>query len=729
VTKRIIQVILIIAAIALIIYAYFNITDKKETTGDPFELITPQTGLIMEISDMSALDDYNQIIREIAGSTNVIAGVSFNPAAEWYGIIQKLDSLRGNNNLWFNTLSKSPLILCSNEQGRSDVWYMAIGLGNVSSDETEEMMNSWDQEVSTRDFKKQKIHISSKLQWTVLNQCLVMASTSSVIEDVVIQAAADKKAAREELLQNARQISSRDIPLHFYASDIENSWIQLDPLWIDNQTVLSGYRIALDSSANSLSLSSGGTPPAIQNTLPANTSYIDNYSYSDFEAGWRMHEAYFSETEKARFWSQAWKAMGDSCNCDLNAAMLSWRSGEWGTAVMTLSDSSTAEVAYFGINDSINVISLLQPVLDHSPDKADGIYKIKYPQLFERNQPEGILIEHNYVIQHNGYLFAASTPGDLRAVRNSGATLAQDDCFRQSRKPLTQSSGRLIYRKDFYAAPIPSILRQMLSGFSCISMTAESGQNDRTLIYLSLPIVRATGMAETTDRPAPESASDKPADIAQGPWSVTNHKTGGKEEVFVNKNNELCLIGEDGNVLWKKNIGSEIIGKVQQIDALNNGKLQLVFTTESSLNLVDRNGNDVTGFPVTVESAITSPLLIADYDNNKKYRLIFAKADGSIANVSSVGKTTEGWKNPSANGIIKHILHLKSGNEDALVTVSATGLIGIYKRNGEEKQKTTTVLEGYDGGEVELKAGATLGECKIKYTNKSGESKTLQLLN
>jgi hypothetical protein len=260
-------------------------------------------------------------------------------------------------------------------------------------------------------------------------------------------------------------------------------------------------------------------------------------------------------------------------------------------------------------------------------------------------------------------------------------------------------------------------------------MTSESGQNNRTLIYLSLPIVRAAGDEATPQSPEPATANDKPSDIAQGPWSVINHKTGGKEEVFVNPNNELCLVGEDGNTLWKKNIGSRILGKVQQIDALNNGKLQLVFTNETSLNLIDRNGNDVAGFPVTSESAITSPLLVADYDNNKKYRMIFAKADGSIANINSIGKTTEGWKNPSANGVIKQILHVKTGNEDALVTVSATGMIGIYKRNGEEKQKTTTVLEGYDGGEVELKTGASLGECKIKYTNKSGDSKTLQLLN
>ena len=728
-TKKIIQIALIAAAIAVIVYAYFNISDKKETIGDPFQLITPRTALIMEITDMSALDDYQQVLREISETKNDIADVSFNPVSEWYDLLKKLDTLRANSNNWFDALSKSTVVFCSGEQGRGDVWYISAGLGNESLSDVTAMMDLWVPHGSTREFKNQKIHVCGKMQWAMLNQCLVIASTSSVIEDVVIQSLTKKADSNFHLLTSAREISSRDVPIHYYIADSNTAWLQLDPIWIEGQAVLSGYRIAGEQSKKSLSLASNGGFPEITKHLPLNTSYIDSYSYSDFETGWRIQEEYFSGSEKSRFWSQAWKDMGDSCGCDLNASLINWRSGEWGTVVITLSDSSTAEVAYFGIKDTTSIIPLLQPVLDHSPDKSAGIFKMKYPQLFERNQPEGILIEHNYLIQQSGYLFAASTPGDLRAVSATNNNLTDDDCFKLSCKPLNKTTGRFVFRKDFYAAPIPQILRQMLAGFSCISIASERTQNERVLLNLSLPVTKSDYNSTATEPATEASTNDVQEDILQGPWSVINHKTGGKEEVMINKLDELCLIGEDGKVIWKKKIAVPVLGSVVQIDALNNGKLQLAFTTESALYVIDRNGNDLAGFPFQPKLPITSPLLVADYDNNKRYRMIFATEDGSILNLNTSGKTTDGWKNPSENAVINQVQHLKTGNEDVLITLSATGKIGLYKRNGEVKDKTNSILDGYDGGPIELQNGSNLGECKIAFTNKKGEKKTVQLIN
>ncbi len=726
-TKKIIQITLIIAAISIIVYVYFNISSDKENIGDPFLLITPRTSIVMEITDMSGLDDFQPILQAISQSSNEVGGVSFNPTSEWHSIILKIDSLRANSDLWFKTLSKSPLVMSSNEQGRGDAWQVLIGLGNLSSSEISSMMELWQTQESKRDFKNQEIHECADMQWVVLNQCLVIASISSMLEDAVIHASNKQSNHETQLLNNVRQISSRDIPVHYYIAESKTAWLQLDPIWIGGQAVLSGYRMTSDESTNSLSLASNGHSTGIQNVLPVNTSYVDCYSYNDFESGWRMHEEYFAGSEKSRFWSQAWQDLGDSCQCDLNASMVNWRSGEWGTAVITLSDSSTAEVAYFGIKDTTDIIPLLQPALDHSPDKASGIYKIKYPQLFERNQPEGILIEHNYVMQHNGYVFAATTPGDLRAIINSGVHLSDDACFSLISIPLNKSTGRFVFRKDFYAAPVPQILRQMLAGFTCVAMESESAENNRILLTLSLPVQRPEINSASTEQNSSPNTVAAAKDIVQGPWTVTNHKTGGKEEAIVNKAFELCLIGENGDFLWKKSIGSRVLGNVVQIDALNNGKLQLAFTTESAIHIVDRNGNDLKGFPYKNKESISSPLLVADYENNKKYRLIFASSDGSIVNLNTTGTVTEGWKNPVENAVINQVTHFKTGNEDLLMAVSVTGKISLYKRNGELKQKTEMVLEGYDGGPIQIQSGQKLSDCKITFTNKNSEKKTLQL--
>jgi hypothetical protein len=728
VTKRIIQIALIIAAIGVIIYAYLNITSEKEKIGNPISLITPRSTLIMEISEINSMDDYLGILKAISESQNEIAGVSFNPTNEWYGVITKFDSLRSNNQDWFQALLNSPIFFCSNEQGRGDAWYFALGLSDKATRNATEMMKVWVSEKDSRVFKSTTIHDCRTMQWTILNQCLVVASEPSIIEDVILHSLASKANQGDKMLLEARNISSRDAPVHFYVSDDANQWFQLDPTWIDNQAVLSGYVVKDGPIKNNLNLAKYGATSKIHNFLPSNTSYLDSYSYSDFTSGWRLFEDYFEGTEKSKFWSQAWKDLGDSCACDLNASLLDWRSGEWGTAVITLSDSSTSEIAYYGITDSINVIASLNPVLDRSPDQSNGIYKIKFPQLFERNQPEGILIEHLHVMQKNGYLFAASTPGDLRALQSATGFLSEDVCYGQTAKTLNMSSGRFVFRKDFFATPLPQIIRQMLAGFSCLAMNSELTQDGKLLVNIALPFHKPGALTENTRQKSEPTITHQNTEAVQGPWVIINHKTGGKEQVFLNKSNELCLIGEDGITLWKKSIKSKILGTVQQIDALNNGKLQMAFTTESGFYVVDRNGNDLTGFPIQPDQPITSPLLVADYDNNKKYRFIFALENGAIQNLNTSGKTSDGWKNPSDPAIISSINHMRISNEDVLIAVSVLGKMNIYKRNGELKQSSEVVLTDYNGGNIQLQAGTNLKNSTIIYTDKSGNQKTSPII-
>lgn len=726
-TKRIIQIGLIIVAIGVIIYAYLNITNEKEQIGNPVSLITQRSTLIMEISDMNSLDDYMSMLKAISEGQNTIAGVSFNPTNEWYDVVIKLDSLRSNNQDWFQILMNSPIFFCSNEQGRGDAYYIIFGLSDKASARASELMGLWMNEKSVRDFKTEKIHSCATMQWTVLNKCLVIASGSSIVEDVILHSLATKSNSAATGFNEARNISSRDIPIHFFATGEEKQWLQLDPVWIDNQAVLSGYLLQTDQYKSNLTLARDGSASKIQNYLPSNTCYLDNYCFQDFSTGWRHFEDYFQGSEKSKFWSQAWQDLGDSCACDLNASLLDWRSGEWGTAVMTLSDSSTAEIAYYGIRDTLNAIALLNPIMDRSPEQSDGIYKIKFPQLFERNQPEGILIEHLHVMQLNGYLLASSTPGDLRAFKSASGVLAQDDCFSQTTKALNMSSGRFVFRKDFFASPLPQVMRQMLSGFTCLALSPEATQNGNVLLNIALPIIRKETVSEKTqtEKQIPTTGNNT---AAQGPWNVINHKTGGKEQVLINKTGELCLIGEDGSTLWKKPLKHKILGDVHQIDALNNGKLQLAFTTESGCYVIDRNGNDLAGFPIQPDSPITSSLLVADYDKNKKYRLIFATGNGALQNLNTSGKTSEGWKNPSDEAVINNINHIRVGNEDLLITVSALGKLNIYKRNGELKQKTDVVLQDYNGGAVQVKAGDTLKNSTITYTDKNGNPKTTAVI-
>jgi len=125
---------------------------------------------------------------------------------------------------------------------------------------------------------------------------------------------------------------------------------------------------------------------------------------------------------------------------------------------------------------------------------------------------------------------------------------------------------------------------------------------------------------------------------------------------------------------------------------------------------------------------LTSPLHVADYDGTKKYRLLVATENNQIKNINVNGKDTEGWKY-SGNTITMFIDDFKIGNDDFLMTVSSIGKLAFYKRTGELRYETSTVLTDYNGESCEVKPASTIQDVMITYTTQKGESKTVKVGN
>ena len=99
--------------------------------------------------------------------------------------------------------------------------------------------------------------------------------------------------------------------------------------------------------------------------------------------------------------------------------------------------------------------------------------------------------------------------------------------------------------------------------------------------------------------------SSVPNDIVLGPLIVKNHINNTNEIIIQDSKNILYLINNRGQVEWTREIDGKIIKEVNQIDSYKNGKLQYVFATEKSLNLLDRKGRDVGKFPLKFKDKIT----------------------------------------------------------------------------------------------------------------------------
>ncbi len=169
------------------------------------------------------------------------------------------------------------------------------------------------------------------------------------------------------------------------------------------------------------------------------------------------------------------------------------------------------------------------------------------------------------------------------------------------------------------------------------------------------------------------------------PKFVTNHITKAKEIVVQDSNYNLYLITNQGKVLWKKKLNGKILGEVKQVDLYKNGRLQLIFTTEKRLYVIDRNGKDVNPFPKIFRDKITQPLSVFDYDNNKNYRFLVTQGN-ELLMYDSKGKIVKGFKYDTSDEILYPPKHFRIKNKDIISVMTKKGL-KILNRRGKIRIK------------------------------------------
>ncbi len=182
-------------------------------------------------------------------------------------------------------------------------------------------------------------------------------------------------------------------------------------------------------------------------------------------------------------------------------------------------------------------------------------------------------------------------------------------------------------------------------------------------------------------------------DLYKVPVPMINHKTGEKELLCQDLSHNLYLISNTGKVLWKKNVGEKMLGDVTQIDFFGNGKLQMLFSSDNFIHLVDRNGNYVEGFPVKIKAGAAGGVSVFDYDNSRNYRLWMPLKNNTVICLNTNCKSVEGFvsvpiKAPLA-GSIQHVLLQQ---KDYFILIDTAGNVYLTNRKGEQRASMTHKL-------------------------------------
>ena len=169
--------------------------------------------------------------------------------------------------------------------------------------------------------------------------------------------------------------------------------------------------------------------------------------------------------------------------------------------------------------------------------------------------------------------------------------------------------------------------------------------------------------------------------IVTPPTLLLNHRTKRLEIAVQDASNDLYLIGNNGSLLWKKHLDGKIQSPIYQVDLFKNGFLQMAFSTEKSIWVIDRNGNEVAPFPIKYKDEIT-PLEVFDYEGNREYRFLVA-TNNMLHLLDRKGTPVKGFFQRTNGKPLFTPKHYRFNDKDYLVYPTDNGIFNIMHRNGE----------------------------------------------
>jgi hypothetical protein len=190
---------------------------------------------------------------------------------------------------------------------------------------------------------------------------------------------------------------------------------------------------------------------------------------------------------------------------------------------------------------------------------------------------------------------------------------------------------------------------------------------------------------------------------------VESHVSKDDQLLIQDSSFHVSLTSADGKVLWQLPLGEPIVGQVHQIDYFRNNKLQYLFSTASTLYLIDRLGKPVEPFPVQLKTRDAEHVSVIDYDHSKKYRFLIASRSGKLWMYDKDGKVLEGWNPNDVEGaLLVPARHHRLKGKDYIVAIRTDGVVNLMNRRGESLKNFPLKFDTRLSGNYFLEIGTSL---------------------
>jgi hypothetical protein len=490
------------------------------------------------------------------------------------------------------------------------------------------------------------------------------------------------------------------------------SWSELDINVKSNLLFLNGFT-RQSTESNLLSTISQNNPVrlTIEDVLPSTIAAFIAFGLSDAEESYSKYLEYLDELGKLSRYQANLSNMNSKYGVDFEKLFLSHIDDELALVykknvntatgshylVMKSKSGSELEKELIALTQKISELNNAAKTQSYSPDKTVrfNIHKIPIYPLFGWVLGDFFdVFEECYFTVVDNYMVVAGSYEDASQFIYSyilQKTLSNDEIYRDFAENISVRSYTLGYFNLQQASGFFSrygkeeLLKDWEQNIQVFNNTKTAGFQISEVSGMPYFNVFLNRMGNVRGKPKTVWESLLDTTLSFKPVFLVNHYTKQNEIFIQDDKNNVYLINQAGRILWKFLLPEKINSEIYQIDYYKNGKLQMLFSTDNYIHLIDRNGNYVENYPIRLRNKATAGLALFDYDDTKDYRIFIPCADKKVYAYRKEGTLLPGWGFERADhNVNTSIEHFRVEEKDFIVFADKSRTY-ILDRKGNDR--------------------------------------------
>ncbi|HAN77767.1 MAG TPA: hypothetical protein DCQ31_08345 [Bacteroidales bacterium] len=499
-----------------------------------------------------------------------------------------------------------------------------------------------------------------------------------------------------------------------------SEWAALDISIADDMVSARGFSYASPKTNDFLNIFLNQAPgePSLQNILPANTSLFMSLNFEAFSSFLGNFTTFLQQSPDYHKFQKDLRDIKKETGIDFDKVMARIIDKEIGLAYTEIERNDIAKNAFIIVkvkdaaaakNEMLAMLeayarakhkNLVKLSNNYKYDSKTEftIYDMPYPDImrtmfgrvFSQMEPNKFTFINNYLVFGSSFNSLALLQRE-NALQN---TLNQSAEFSEFMSSLTNKSNIFVFSNasksaNFFLHYTDGALRnEILARIPTLykfQTNAIQFASNKTDMFFTNVTIKLSKSAKKDVNTVWSGKLD--STVLYKPQIVINHNNNEREIFVQDLKNMVYLLNKDGKVIWNRQIDGPIIGQVTQIDYFNNKKLQYLFGTENNIYLIDRLGNYVEKYPITLPYPATNELSVFDYENNRDYRIFIACSNKKVYLFDKTGKLNDGFGfGESKSNIVTPIQYFKVGLREYIILSDRTDTY-ILNRKGKQEIK------------------------------------------